>query len=94
MKSTLKKYEKVAIGELFARAFMKIMTKYHLRQLKQASFGWEKEVGDFIRKDPFLRSILHASAHDLRTLSEELLKTTIFSNMDDLLNYLRYKNHD
>lgn len=49
---------------------MKIMTKYHLKQLKQASYGWEKEVGEFIRKDPFLRAILHSSVNDLKTLSE------------------------
>lgn len=38
-KDTLHKYLKVALGELFAKTFIKIMTNYHLKQLRQASFG-------------------------------------------------------
>jgi hypothetical protein len=40
-KNTLRKYDKIAIGELFARAILRFMTKYHLKQLRQASFGGE-----------------------------------------------------
>jgi hypothetical protein len=47
-----------------------------------------------VRRDSFLRSILYASVQNSKEADEEMLKTTLFSNMDDLLNYLRYKNHD
>lgn len=38
-KDTLNKYQNVAIGELYALAFTRIMTKYHLKQLSNASYG-------------------------------------------------------
>ena len=75
---------------------MQIMTKYHMKQLKQASYGGEGELGEVIRNDPFLRAVLYASAYDMKGVAEaeSVLKSTVFGNMDDLLNYLRYKNHD
>ena len=73
---------------------MRFMTKYHLKQLRQASFGGEGELGQLVRTDPYLRSILGATATDMKTSSDEILKTTNFATMDDLLNYLRYKRHD
>lgn len=73
---------------------MRFMTKYHLKQLRQASFGGEGELGDMVRTDPFLRSILAATANDMKSTSEDFLKTTNFATMDDLLNYLQYKKHD
>ncbi len=39
IKNTLHRYSKISIGELFARTLTRIMTKYHLKQLRQASFG-------------------------------------------------------
>ena len=93
-KNTIHKYEKEAIGQLFARAIMRFMTKYHLKQLRQASFGGEGELGQLVRTDPYLRSILGATATDMKTNSDEILKTTNFATMDDLLNYFRYKRHD
>lgn len=73
---------------------MRFMTKYHLKQLRQASFGGEGDLGHVVRTDPFLRSILAATANDMTLASEDLLKTTNFATMDDLLNYMRYKRHD
>lgn len=68
-KNTLKKYEKMAIGELFARAIMRFMTKYHLKQLRQASFGGEGELGQVVRTDPFLRYVLAATANDMTLIT-------------------------
>lgn len=42
------------------------MTNYHLKQLRQASFGGEGELGEVVRKDPFMRSILYATVSDVQ----------------------------
>ena len=69
MKNTLHRYGKIAIGELFARTLTRIMTKYHLKQLRQASFGGEGELGELVRSDPFLRSVMQAAARGLQGYS-------------------------
>ena len=93
-KNTLRKYEMVSIGELYAKALTRIMTKYHLKQLSSASYGGEGQIGEFVRKDSFLRAVMNAALRELRNSSDTLLKTTAFATMQDLLNYLRYKNLD
>jgi hypothetical protein len=93
----MNKYKNIAIGELYVRAMSKILTKYHLKQLKSASFSMdtEDEFTQYLRKDMFLRNIIHNLMIYLEDNHEdELLRMTNFHNMTDLMHYLRYKKFD
>ena len=65
----------LSLGELFARAILRFISKYHLRQLKQASFGGEGEAAEQLRTDPFLQAVLAATASHMKSPpSSELSK--------------------
>ena len=81
----------------------KIITKYHLKQLKVASLSVNDadETTGLVKKSPFLRSIFYGLLELIKksgdkqkgaNISEWVRKSiTKFTNMTDLLNYLSYK---
>lgn len=81
----------------------KIITKYHLKQLKVASLSVNDadETTGLVKKSPFLRSIFYGLLELIKksgeqqkgaNISEWVRKSiTKFTSMTDLLNYLSYK---
>lgn len=95
-KDTLRKSRNVSLGELFVLVMSRILTKYHLKQLKAASYSMdsEDELSQLLKRDVFVRNIMHNLMHCMKEeRSSELLLMTIFDTMGDLLHYLRYKKH-
>lgn len=60
-KDTLSKYRNVSLGELYVQVMSKILTKYHLKQLKAASYSLDsqEELAQLLREDVFVRNIMH-----------------------------------
>jgi|688.fasta_scaffold821867_1 hypothetical protein len=50
----------VALGELFVRVLRKVLTKYHLRELKSASENMnpKDDLGKMLRGDLFLLNLI------------------------------------
>lgn len=74
----------------------KILTKFHLKQLKAASYSMdsEDELSQLLKKDVFVRNIMHNLMHCMKEeRSTELLLMTTFGSMGELIHYLRYKKH-
>ena len=79
------------------RAMSKVLTKYHLKQLKTASYSMdtEDELTQLLRKDIFVRNIISNLMNYLKeNCNDEILNLTIFKSMADLIHYLQYKKHD
>lgn len=70
-KDTLSKYRMVSVGELFVRVLRKVLTKYHLRDLKSASenVNPKDELGKMLRSDLFLLNLIQNLA--IRLQDEE-----------------------
>lgn len=97
LKDIVHKYKDVCIGELYVHILSKIMTKYHLKQLKAASFSLDTqdELTQLLHKDLFTRNIISNLMGLLQEeKKDELVLLTAFDSMTDLINYLRYKKHD
>ena len=60
-KDTLRKYRSVCLGELYVQIMSKILTKYHLKQLKAASYSIDSEddLSELLKKDLFVKNIMH-----------------------------------
>lgn len=67
-KDTLRKYRNVSLGELFVLVMSKILTKFHLKQLKTASYSidTEDELSQLLKRDIFVRNIMHNLMHYLK----------------------------
>ena len=97
-KDTLSKYRIVSIGELFVRVLRKVLTKYHLRELKAASedINSKDDLGKMLRSDIFLLNLIQNLAIRLQDDEEDddPIQRTSFSSMADVRHYLRYKGHE
>lgn len=73
MKTALHKYKKVALGELFVKLFRKVMTKYHIKHFKGASYSSNDgdEFANVIKNDLFLRNIMNSFTISLKNEDEE-----------------------
>ena len=60
-KDTLRKYRSVCLGELYVQIMSKILTKYHLKQLKAASYSIDSgdDLSELLKKDLFVKNIMH-----------------------------------
>ena len=82
------------------RVLAKILTKYHLKQLKEASYSLDgtNELATILRNDTLVRNIMAGLATDLQApeegKGEGVTTVTGFNTVDDLLNYLNYKRYD
>jgi hypothetical protein len=80
------------------RVLRKVLTKYHLRDLKSASenVNPKDELGKMLRSDLFLLNLIQNLAIRLQDEEEddEPIQRTSFSSMADVRHYLRYKGHE
>lgn len=68
IKATIEKYKDESIGSLFVVLLAKIMTKYHLKQLKVASLSMNDsdEMVGVVRNSPYLRTVFHRLLEHIR----------------------------
>lgn len=91
VKDSLKEYRSTAIGALFVRLLARIMTRHHLKQLRESG----QSSGNSVLKSPFVRSLMGGLLGELRGVVQgEGIAVTAFGSMSELLNYLTYKNHN
>jgi hypothetical protein len=63
----------VALGELFVRVLRKVLTKYHLRELKSASENMnpKDDLGKMLRGDLFLLNLIQNLAIRLQVEEDD-----------------------
>ena len=100
--SIISNYKRTSIGYLYRRILEKILTPYHLRQIRTASDSSNDsdETVSLIKQNVFLRALITSLTEYVRESSNfssnqqsELIQLTKFSNMSELLTYLDYKEY-